>query len=202
MDKMMKNGIVKDSYDKIAPMYARERNQFENNEHLNRLVNLLNPNSLVLDVGCGSGLPVDQYLIDYGHRVIGIDVSEKQIELARKNVPEGIYEQKDMLDLKEYEYNVDAIVSFYAVFHTPREQHEDILRKCHSYLTGEGLLLVTMGASDWEGKENFHGEEMWWSHYGPEKNKKIIESAGFAIIFDEIDTTGGEKHQVILAKNI
>jgi hypothetical protein len=43
---------------------------------------------------------------------------------------------------------------------------------------------------------------MYWSHYGPEKNRKIIEEAGFEIIFDKIDTSGGEKHQIILARKI
>ena len=62
--------------------------------------------------------------------------------------------------------------------------------------------MVTMGASDWEGIEDFYKTQIYWSHYGPEKNRKIIEKAGFEIIFDKIDTSGGEKHQIILARKI
>jgi len=58
-----------------------------------------------------------------------------------------------------------------------------------------------MGANDWEGEEeNFHGTKMYWSHYGVEKNKEIIVNTGFHIILSEIEISGGEKHQIILAK--
>ena len=60
-----------------------------------------------------------------------------------------------------------------------------------------------MGSSEWEGIEkDFHGTEMFWSHFGAEKNKEIIKNSGFEILFDEIDNSGGEKHQIIIAKKI
>jgi hypothetical protein len=40
---------------------------------------------------------------------------------------------------------------------------------------------------------------MYWSHYGPEKNREIIERAGFEVILDEIDASRIDKHQVIMA---
>jgi hypothetical protein len=56
-----------------------------------------------------------------------------------------------------------------------------------------------MGASDWEGSEDFHGAEMYWSHFGPVRNRELVEEAGFTVVMDEIDESGGERHQVILA---
>ena len=65
----------------------------------------------------------------------------------------------------------------------------------------DGLLLVTMGSSDWVGTEkDFFGGEMSWSHYDANSNKELIKKAGFKIIFEEIDTSGNEKHLVVLAK--
>ena len=43
---------------------------------------------------------------------------------------------------------------------------------------------------------------MYWSHYGSEQNRKIIEKTGFEILLDEIDTSGDEKHQVVMARKI
>jgi len=58
-----------------------------------------------------------------------------------------------------------------------------------------------MGSTEWEGTEdNFHGVKMFWSHYGSKKNSEIIKNAGFEILLDEIDTSGGEKHQIIMAR--
>jgi SAM-dependent methyltransferase len=191
---------VRDGYDQVAERYLAERNQWESIPHLERLLDQLKPNARILDVGCGGGVPVDRYLVDKGHRVIGVDISPKQIDLASKNVPRAEFEVRDMQDLEEGDYEVDAVVSFYAIFHTPRQSHGKTLKTLASFLPQDGLLLVTMGAGEWEGEEDFHGTPMRWSHYGPEKNRQLIESAGFEVLSDEIDDSGGERHQVLLAR--
>lgn len=197
----MLNDEVRKGYNKVADQYLKYRDQFKNNKHLDRLVNLLPIKSTVLDIGCGAGIPIDSYLIQKGYYVKGIDISEKQIKLAKKNVPQGEYILGDMSQFTEGEYSVDAVVSFYAIFHTPRERHFDLLKKIYSFLKKDGLLLVTMGVSDWVGTENdFCGGVMSWSHYDAETNRKLITQAGFKIVFDEIDTSGNEKHLIVLAK--
>ncbi len=197
----MDKNLVKDSYNQIAETYLQTRNQFKNLKYLEEFVKLLKPGAEILDLGCGAGKPVDEFLVKNGFKVIGLDISENQIKLAKKNVPEGKFYLKDISLLKRGEYQVDAVVSFYTIFHIPRETHFELFEKINSFLPKEGLILVTMGSSDWEGTEDdFHGAKMCWSHYGQEKNREIIEKAGFEILFNEIDTTGGEKHQIIIGK--
>lgn len=58
-----------------------------------------------------------------------------------------------------------------------------------------------MGVSDWEGIEkDFYGVKMFWSHYDKDRNIELIKQVGFKIIYDEVDTSGGEKHLVVFAK--
>jgi cyclopropane fatty-acyl-phospholipid synthase-like methyltransferase len=196
------NQKVKAGYNKAAKNYSSEfRDQFKNEPHLEMLVNKLEKGSKILDVGCGAGKPVDSYLIEHEMQVIGIDISEEQIQLAKQFVPSATYSVKDMSDLVEGEYSVEAVVSFYAVFHTPRENHQYLLTTFNSFIKPGGYLLVTMGANDWVGKEDdFCGAEMYWSHFGADKNKELVINAGFEILFDEIDTSGNEEHLVILAR--
>jgi cyclopropane fatty-acyl-phospholipid synthase-like methyltransferase len=197
----MSNDFVRQQYNKLAENYSAGRNLYKNDKYLEKLSSLLTPNSTILDIGCGAGVPVDKYFLSRGHKVIGLDISEKQIELAKRNLPNGKFKVEDMSELKDKEYSVDAVVSFYAIFHTPRETHGDTLQKISSFLKTNGLLLITMGSSEWEGKENnFFGGEMYWSHYGKERNRQLVEEAGFAILLDEIDESGREKHQIILAR--
>lgn len=178
------------------------RYQYINYQYLEKLNNLLEPNSVILDLGCGSGRPIDRYFIIKGHKVTGIDFSKKQIELAKIRVPQAEYLVKDISKLKLAEYQVDAVVSFYTIVHIPRETHQELFDKVNSFLPVGGLVLVTMGASEWEGIEAFYGVKMYFSHFGPEKNRGIIEKSGFEVILDEIDTSIGEQHQVILASKI
>lgn len=197
----MTNDLVKTGYDIGAADYAAQRDQFESIKYLEMFSTLVEKGKTVLDVGCGAGRPVDEYLVTQGFAVNGIDLSENMIALAKENVPEAFYEVKDMTTLKEGEYCVNGIVSFYAIFHTPKEQHQEILRKFASFMPNGGALLITMGSGEWEGtEENFHGAKMFWSHYGAEKNVEMVEHAGFTIVLNEIDGSANEKHQVIIAK--
>lgn len=197
----MSNDLIKQSYNKVADNYASGRNQSENSKYLDKFNLLLQPISYILDIGCGAGKPVDEFFVSKGHKVVGIDISERMIELAKKNVPEGEFKVEDMTELKDGEYQVDAVVSFYAIFHTPRETHQQLLQKINSFLRKGGLIMITMGKSDWEGKEqNFYGGEMFWSHFDARKNSELVEHAGFQVIVDEIDGTGNEQHQILIAR--
>jgi len=192
---------VKAGYNQAAKNYSSKfRDQFKNNRHLDLLIEKLEPGAEILDVGCGAGKPIDSYLVDHGFKIIGLDISEAQIELAKKNVPEAEYQVADMSELRAGEFAVDAVVSFYALFHIPREQHLTVLKKMMSFLPKNGYVLLTMGASDWEGTEEFCGAQMFWSHYGAEKNLELLKKAEFKVLFHEIDTTGGEEHLVVLGK--
>lgn len=197
----MDKDLVKQGYNKAAEDYNEKRDRFGNNKYLGQLNSLLKPNSQILDIGCGAGVPIDEFFVKHGHKVLGIDISEKMIELAKRNVPEGEYKIEDMSQFRPGEYQVDAVVSFYAIFHTPRKTHSELLNTINSFLPPSGYILITMGSSEWEGKEqDFHGAEMFWSHYDSKKNRELVENAGFEALLDEIDQTGDEKHQVILAR--
>lgn len=197
----MRNDVVKQGYEKVADTYAANRNQFDSIKYLEIFSQLVEKGKTILDVGCGAGKPVDEYLVKRGFAVNGIDISERMIALAKQNVPQAFYEVKDMTKLREGEYCVNGIVSFYAIFHTPKEMHQSLLKKFASFMPNDGALLITMGASEWEGtEEDFHGAKMYWSHYGVEKNTELVQNAGFEIVLNEIDSAANEKHQIIIAK--
>lgn len=196
----MSTKLVEEGYEKIAHTYSSARDQLANISYLEKFTRFIRKGSTILDIGCGAGKPVDKYLVKHGFAVNGIDISTKMIELAKKNVPHALYEVRDMLTLHKDEYCVNGIVSFYAIFHTPREKHQKLLTIFKSFMPHGGAILITMGAVDWEGtEENFHDTKMFWSHYGAEKNSEMVKKAGFSIILNEIDNSGEEKHQVILA---
>jgi len=194
--------LVRESYDQVAELYLEARDEWQSTPHLDRLLVRLKPGSRILDVGCGAGVPIDSYLAERGLEVVGLDISPRQVELATKNVPAGRFETRDMQELREGEFKVDAVISFYAIFHTPRGSHAKTFRTLASYLPPGGLMLVTMGAGEWEGEEDLLGARMWWSHYGVEKNRELIEAAGFRVVHEEIDSSADENHQIILAEKM
>jgi trans-aconitate methyltransferase len=133
--------------------------------------------------------------------VTGVDISEKQIQLAREALPTGTFIHGDMSEVTFPPETFVAVVSFYAIFHIPREEHAALLHKASTLLRPGGYLLVTMGAGHWEGtEEGFHGARMFWSHYGREMNLQLIRQAGFSILSEVIESSGDEQHLVVLAQ--
>lgn len=156
----------------------------------------------ILDLGCGTGLPFDKYLTENGYRVTGVDIAEKHVKKARENVPEAEFIQGDFFENEFKKNSFDAIVSFYAIFHIPREEHSKILEKIRYWLKDEGLILITLGAEDelddMEGE--IGGENMRWSSYSAEENKKLLDKTGFEIIDSYIEDWRDENHFWVLAE--
>ena len=52
----------------------------------------------VLDLGCGPGIPSTQMLASC-FKVTGVDISEAQLEAARRNVPEASFLRADLAEI-------------------------------------------------------------------------------------------------------
>ena len=103
--------LVRRGYDEAADRYLAGRDLFASRRFLDRFIDLVPPPATVLDVGCGAGVPIDRSLVDAGYDVVGIDISARQIELARERVPEARFEVRDMLELQESEFSMDGAVT-------------------------------------------------------------------------------------------
>jgi len=190
--------LIAAGYDAIAERYLAARSRTSTLGWVERAVAGLAPGARVLDLGCGAGVPVAAWLVARGYEVTGIDLSARQLALAREQVPGATLIQADLAELRPGALRADAIVALYSVFHVPRERHGSLYRVLASYLPAGGRLLVLGGAGELEGTGDFHGAPMTWSQHAPEANRALLEAAGFAIELDEIDPADGERHQVLL----
>ena len=115
--------FVEAGYDDIAKAYHEAKDPNHNIDLLDKFCSLYPAKSEVLDVGCGAGVPVSKYLNNQGHSVVGIDISNKMLDLARKNVSSGRFIRMNMASIDFEDNSFDAIVSSYAIFHVPRDLH-------------------------------------------------------------------------------
>lgn len=86
-------------YDDLAETYAAGRHLFNTAPILADFADDLPVGGRILDVGCGAGEPVARYFVDRGDTVTGIDVSERMLTLARRQVPEATFQRMDMRNL-------------------------------------------------------------------------------------------------------
>lgn len=192
---------MRKGYDLMAGDYHDNRHIFGNKKELEDFTSLLPRNATVLDLGCGAGVPVTKFLVDSGFSVTGVDFSESMLNLATKNVPEATFMKKNMMELDFTDNSFDGLTACYSIIHVPREKHVTLFQTFHRILKPNGVLLISMGSTGWEGTGEFHGVQMFWSHYDPKKTLQIVADAGFEILFDKLIIAGGETHYWILAKN-
>ncbi|MYB67219.1 MAG: methyltransferase domain-containing protein [Gemmatimonadetes bacterium] len=174
--------LVRTAYNRCAMNYAGQRRTTAEAE-LNLITERLTPSSKILDVGCGAGIPVSRHLAGT-FSLTGIDISSSMIALAKKNVPKAKFVIADVMETEFPACSFDAIVSFYAIFHIPRQEHLNLFRRFAQWLRPGGLLLFTIAKQD-DGpgytEDDFFGETMYWSNFGPSTYEKFLTETGFQI---------------------
>jgi ubiquinone/menaquinone biosynthesis C-methylase UbiE len=176
--------IVEQGYDRVAHEYAQLEGEIEwpRMKWLKKLLANLESGASVLDLGCGSGDPADIEIAKQ-HKVTGVDISETQINLARKNVPGGKFIHADAGTIEFPADSFDAVVSFYTLEHIPREEHTNILLRIHSWLKAGGYVLISLEAGDYDDvMGEWLGVPMFISCFDPEIMNQIFTEAGFEII--------------------
>lgn len=181
---MNRKELVKAGYNAIARKYTALRSEdTEDIQLLEELVERLPRGAKVLDAGCGSGVPVSRYLAQF-FDVTGVDFAEEQIRRARRLIPEATFLCEDITKLAFADETFDAICSYYAIIHIPRDEHRGLLHNFYRMLRPQGLALLLMGTADSpEDIADYHGVRMFWSHYDAETNRKMLEECGFATLW-------------------
>jgi 2-polyprenyl-3-methyl-5-hydroxy-6-metoxy-1,4-benzoquinol methylase len=187
---------VESGYDQMAEQYLATKDPEDPLAlgALEDLASLLPSEAAVLDLGCGAGVPVTRWLADRGFAVTGVDVSAKQLELARTNVPDGTFLKADMTEVVFAPEYFDAVVAFHSIIHVPRTEHPALLESIHRWLEPGGAFLATMTVGDYEGRnEDWEGwgAPMVWSHYDRNANVAMLREAGFEMRYAEPRTGGG-----------
>jgi len=178
--------IVSDGYDRIAETYAA-RVANGGGEHRNRHLALLEAElpagARVLDLGCGAGLPVAGRLAER-FTVTGIDISARQVELARRNVPDAAFIHADMATVELPPASFDAIVAFFSIIHVPRDDHRTVYQAIGRWLAPGGLLVLSTGVHSDPGsvEDDWLGAPMYWSFPPSAASLDLIRVAGLEIV--------------------
>ncbi|GAA1522247.1 class I SAM-dependent methyltransferase [Kribbella lupini] len=196
--------IVRRGYDALSERYDEAYGgESKYRAWIDRLLDQLDAHSRVLDVGCGSGLPLARELARAGHAVTGVDISEVQIRRARELVPEAEFVQADAASLDFPAESFDAVVSFYALIHLPQDEQEELLRKVAGWLRPGGWFVCTTGEQAWTGVDGDwldSGVSMWWSHADADTNRGWITGSGLVVEEQEFVPEGAGGHMLFWAR--
>lgn len=182
--------LVREGYDRIAEQYLAARPDDGGDVALlPELVARLGRGDAVLDAGCGAGVPVMAALVEAGLDVVGLDLSMRQLALARSLVRDVTLAQADLVALPFADRSFRAVVSYYAVIHVPRSDHSVVFRELARVLQPGGLALLCLGATDLpedRDPESWLGTPMFWSHFDAPTNVRMLRDTGFHVLWDRL----------------
>ncbi|KAJ5974071.1 hypothetical protein N7481_011281 [Penicillium waksmanii] len=148
----------------------------------------------ILELGCGAGVPCTQVLASRADlQITANDISDSQIALAKTRLPSESVTliQGDMMALEFDNAHFDAVLAMYSIIHLPREEQKEILQKIAGWLKPGGRFLANFSEAGFEGAEHqswLGGSEgsMYWSGWGKDEIRKILNDVGFQIEVDEV----------------
>jgi SAM-dependent methyltransferase len=142
---------VKADYDLIVDEWLNARQQLPqlDRELFDFFTERLPTHAGILDLGCGSGVPVTSILVERGFVVTGVDRSTSLLAHAKELLPMCAFHKAE---IEEYAItaNYGGIVLWDVLFHIPRQQHYGILKKIYQALNPFGLLILSSGGSEHE----------------------------------------------------
>lgn len=154
---------------------------------------------VILDCGAGGNLPPLAIFAEQGYETHGIDVSQEQIELAKKFEAEHNFElgiaQGDMKSLPFEDESISFIYSYNSIFHMSKYEIGKAIKEIYRVLPKGGLAFInfastsdfrsTMGEKvrDGEYLQQEHGEKILHSYFDENEAENYFE--GFKVIYKE-----------------
>jgi SAM-dependent methyltransferase len=99
----------------------------------------------ILDFGCGPGRDLRAFA-DLGHAVIGVEGSEKFVEMAREQGYQ-VWKQ-NFLELDLPDYCFDGVFANASLFHIPKAELPRVLLELHATLKPGGVLFSSNPRGD------------------------------------------------------
>ncbi len=169
------NEVFFDGYKKLREKEVNANNLFE----LPTLYKLLPDvkGKRILDLGCGFGEHCIEYVNAGAERVVGVDISEKMLEVARKenSDPKITYLHMPMEDIGQIDEKFDLVISSLAFHYV--EDFAGVVRNIYSLMNDDGVFLFSQehpfstchsGGDRWTRDENGKKIHLNLMYYGRE----------------------------------
>jgi 2-polyprenyl-3-methyl-5-hydroxy-6-metoxy-1,4-benzoquinol methylase len=186
--------------DRIAEHYERNahafdaarRGQFVEKAWLDRFLLGVPRGGRVLDLGCGGGEPIARYLIDRSCQVIGVDLSQTMIGLARTRFARHQWLQGDMRTVA-LDGPFDGALAWDSLFHLAGADQSAVIARVAAGLAPGGMLLFNTGPAQGEAIGCQFGEALYHASLDPGAYRALFTEHGLVeIAFAPDDfATGG-----------
>ena len=188
------------TYERVALGYARSRDKslFER-KWLDRMLSYTPPPRRVLDLGCGSGSPIAQYLSDRRARITGVDGAAALLALFRQNLPQAQAIHADMRGLN-LSQRFDAILAWNSFFHLAPDDQRAMFATFAAHAAPRAVLMFTAGPAAGEPIGQVENQPVYHASLDPEEYTSLLESAGFDLLHFAPEDPDCNGHTIWMAR--
>jgi SAM-dependent methyltransferase len=191
-----------DTFDDINIAYERAyaNNPFKKS-CITQAISMLPRGSRVLDIGCGTGIPVSEMLSHAGLAVVGLDISPKMVALAKSRV-QGTFSVSDMVDFEVQGTFAGSFMIFSHLQMSYAAVHSAVYMYVSALEPG-GIFVIGQTPADTYVKEKevyddtgtyvedydipFMGEALPTFAMSEEGQRKFLSSMGLEIVSETVD---------------
>ncbi len=178
-------------YDQNAEKYADSSYKVTPAGLINRFLELLPQNPIILDAGCGAGKDA-RVFNKLGANVTGIDLSKGLIEEARKRNPTVNFEEGDFLNLRFGNESFDGVWAHASLVHLETvADAKKALGEFHRVLKDGGILHIYVKAQLGENKtevvkDTLSNHDRFFRYYTEDEMKQLVTDASLQVIETEV----------------
>ena len=195
IDKELIESVV-NVYDTISKVYNAEFFEYDvNSPFIDEFLKGISNQGKILDAGCASGRDV-LYMGNKGYDVIGIDLSDNFLDLAKKQVPNGKFFKMNACQLEFSNQEFDGILDAYVFMHFSKSLKEIALAEYGRVLKRGGKLLLLSSVTNGENyldEPLLPGTKIYHCYYSDEEMKDLFVNSSFeldSIIYGNMSSAG------------
>lgn len=148
---------------------------------LDPFLDLLPPSASVLDIGCGSGSPMAEYLSGQGACVTGVDTSPGLIAIAGTTLPDAQWLISDMRTLR-LDRRFDGVLAWHSFFHLTPEDQRRMFDVFAQHAAPGAALMFTSGPAQGEAIGDLAGEPLYHASLDAAEYRSLLHRHGFEVV--------------------
>lgn len=193
-------GRVIEIYQRHAAAWSRDRgHKLREKGWLDRFLALLADDPGVVDIGCGTGVPIAQYLVEHRCRVTGVDASSAMIAMCRDRFPQHQWHVADMRTLA-LDHRFDGILAWDSFFHLTQADQRRMFPIFKNHAAQGAALMFTSGPSAGEQIGTYQGEPLYHASLDGTEYRALLHDNEFDVIAHAVEDAACGDHTIWLAR--
>ena len=181
-------------YDSIAETYIKGRGRAVNGigaSTARTWARNFTAGSVILDLGCGTGIPVTKILVDAGLSAYAVDASPKMVKDFRQHFPNVPVACESVERSHFFDRRFDGIISVGLMFLLSEDVQRTLIPKMAAALNPGGRLLFTAPFDIVEWNDAMTDKPS--RSLGAERYRALMSASGLSIM-DELRDEGGNHY--------